>query len=112
MPCDHKKKEGVRLCGTCGADLTLTQEEIDERDKLYPLFIENMITHNNKEHDNALNRRLLDVFVSQNALTIAMKMTKLTLELTQKDLKFEPKEDLKKKVEKLEAELGEIKKML
>jgi hypothetical protein len=109
VQCDHKKKDGVRICGNCRADLTLSQEEIDERDKFYPLFLKSL----KKESiaDSHSCRHLLDIFVSQNALTLTRKMATTCIEVMGGQCS-DPKSDLRRRIEKLEAELGEIKKLV
>src|SRR3989338_11500301 len=74
MPCDHKKKEGVLHCGNCNADLELGQDEIDARDRFYPIF-EGLFKE--RVPGVKFNRTYFDSFMSRNGARMATMMIEM-----------------------------------
>ena len=74
MACDHKKQENVHYCGSCGADLTLIQEEIDARDKFFEIYRDLM---NAKHPDVKLTRSMFDAFIKTKGATMAMQILRM-----------------------------------
>src|SRR3989338_5693235 len=88
MDCNHKKREGINCCG---ADLTLSQEEIDARDDFLPLFEKSIMDKLPGENRNSeVNRHVLDYFLSKNALTLAYQMAKLAYKMEKEDVETKP----------------------
>ncbi len=74
MVCNHKKRDGVHYCGDCGADLMLTQEEIDARDKFYDIYKELMDA---KHPDAKFSRAGFDSYIKTKGATMAMQIIQM-----------------------------------
>ena len=122
------KNISVKRCPKCGADLTLSPQEIEARDKIFKFFYETYENHKNewepKEKYNGfvLERNHFDDWLSRNAVTFSLFVGNSLLKrgdkggdkssMVEKPARNHEKEDnrsLERRVAELEKKLEKLK---
>jgi len=92
MPCDHTRKDNF-ICPLCGANLDLHQDEIDSRDKFYPILAE-LVKKNAPELK--FDRMAFDHFMNRNGARMATMM--IDIFAKDKNLKVNSNENTSKNI--------------
>jgi hypothetical protein len=96
--CDNEVSDGANYCGKCVTDLSLSKEEIRNRDNLYEVFSELFKKYNEKYKEKIeFDRTMFNYMIEKHGATIAVFMFNIANSHNDKEIregKIEPKEGL------------------